>query len=364
MHKRRFACAIFISCLIGSSAGSTSIAGRATGSLIDGGDLGPALPCVQLASLKLPDLRITEAVAVPAATNSPIHASHCRVTGVIGAEIQFGLLLPDTWNGKFLMGGGGGFVGAIDNQARRALDAGYATVGTDTGHRADGTDASWALDNLERQINFGHLAVQRTAEVAKAIVRAYFGSDATRNYFFGCSNGGRQALMEAQRYPDDFDGIVVGAPALDFVALGAQFIKDAQAAFPDPQNATPAFSAETLKSIEQQIVETCDAVDGVKDGVIEDPRRCQVDLESLTGLSAVQHATLEKFYAETRGREGLIYPAQPFGGKGRPTAGGPGSPAPSRRSRREPTACGASSEPSSSSISSSAILPGTTRSTT
>jgi len=318
MHKRRFACAIFISCLIGSSAASTSIAGRATGSLIDRGDLGPSQSCAQLAALRLPDVRITEAVAVAAATNGPIHAAHCRVTGVIGAEIQFRLLLPDTWNGRFLMGGGGGFVGSIDNQAQRTLDAGYATVGTDTGHRADGTDASWALDNLERQINFGHVAVHRTAEVAKAIVRAHFGSDATRNYFFGCSNGGRQALMEAQRYPDDFDGIVVGAPALDFVALGAQFIKDSQAAFPDPQNAAPLFSTETLKSIEQQIVEKCDTLDGVKDGVMEDPRRCQVDLESLTGLSGVQHATLEKLYAETRGSDGLIYPAQPFGGEGAP----------------------------------------------
>jgi feruloyl esterase len=318
MHKRRFACAIFISCVIGSSAASTSIAGRATGSLIDRGDLGPSLSCAQLAALRLPDVRITEAVAVAAATNGPIHAAHCRVTGVIGAEIQFRLLLPDTWNGRFLMGGGGGFVGSIDNQAQRTLDAGYATVGTDTGHRADGTDASWALDNLERQINFGHLAVHRTAEVAKAIVRAHFGSDATRNYFFGCSNGGRQALMEAQRYPDDFDGIVVGAPALDFVALGAQFIKDSQAAFPDPQNTAPLFSTETLKSIEQQIVEKCDTLDGVKDGVMEDPRRCQVDLQSLTGLSGVQHVTLEKLYAETRGSDGLIYPAQPFGGEGAP----------------------------------------------
>src|SRR5206468_4954120 len=101
-------------------------------------------------------------------------------TGVIGSEIQFRLLLPDTWNGKFLMGGGGGFVGSIENQAQGTVNAGFATVGTDTGHRADGTDASWALNNVERQLNYGYLAVHRTAEAAKAIVRAYFGADASR----------------------------------------------------------------------------------------------------------------------------------------------------------------------------------------
>jgi len=269
-------------------------------------------------SLKLPDVKITEAVSVPAATAAPVRAPHCRVTGIVGTEIQFRLLLPDTWNGRFVMGGGGGFVGGIDNQAQRTLDAGYATVGTDTGHHGEGTDASWALDNLERQVNFGYVAVHRTAEVAKAIVRAYFGNDASHNYFVGCSNGGRQALMEAQRYPDDFDGIVVGAPALDFVAIGAQFIKDAQAVFPDIDTPLPLFTPETLASIETQILDRCDAIDGVKDGLMEDPRRCSIDVASLTGVTDVQRTALKKVYAETRGKDGVIYPAQPVGGEGAP----------------------------------------------
>ena len=84
--------------------------------------------------------------------------AHCRVAGVIGTEIKFSLLLPDDWNHKFLMGGGGGFVGSVDNQAQRVVNAGYATVGTDTGHQGGATDASWALNNLERQVNFGYLA--------------------------------------------------------------------------------------------------------------------------------------------------------------------------------------------------------------
>src|SRR5580765_1844180 len=198
--------------------------------------------CAGLTALKLPDDKIAEATAVPAPATGPITVAHCRVAGVIGTEINFSLLLPDEWNHKFLMGGGGGFVGSVDNQAQASVNAGYATAGTDTGHKATATQAAWALNNLERQVNFGYLAVHRTAEVAKAIVRSYYGSNETRAYFSGCSNGGRQALMEAQRYPDDFDGIVAGAPAYDFIGIAAQFIKDIQAAFPDSKVNTPAFT--------------------------------------------------------------------------------------------------------------------------
>jgi feruloyl esterase len=182
--------------------------------------------CAALTNLGLPDVKINEAVAVPATTSGDIRAAHCRVTGVIGTEIRFSLLLPDAWNGNFLMGGGGAFVGTLDNQERASVNGGYATVGTDTGHQGNLLDASWALNNLERQLNFGYLAVHRTAETAKAILRHYYGTIERRSYFSGCSNGGRQGLMEAQRFPDDFDGIIAGAPALDFVGMAAQFIKE------------------------------------------------------------------------------------------------------------------------------------------
>ncbi len=263
----------------------------------------------------LPDVKITESVAVPAASTGVLRAPHCRVTGVIGTEIRFSLLLPDTWNRKFMMGGGGGFVGRIDNQAQASVNAGFATVGTDTGHQGGLTDASWALDHLERQVNFGYLAVHRTAEVAKAIVRSFYGSPAARAYFSGCSNGGRQALMEAQRFPDDFDGIVAGAPAADFVGIAAQFIKDMQAVFPD-QSTSPMFPAETLKSIERQVIEKCDALDGLTDGLMEDPRRCKLDVAALSGLTDVQRTALKRVYAETPGKPGATYPAQPVGGEG------------------------------------------------
>ena len=118
-----------------------------------------------------------------------------------------------------MMGGGGGFVEGIDNQAAASVNSGYATAGTDTGHQGGGVDSAWALNNIERQLNFGHVAIHRVAEVSKAIIRAHYGAAPSRSYFNGCSNGGRQALMEAQRYPDDFDGIVAGAPAYDFTGI-------------------------------------------------------------------------------------------------------------------------------------------------
>jgi Tannase and feruloyl esterase len=285
-------------------------AAQAVGALVpDHGD------CAQLTQLRLPDVKITDAVPVPA-SSSGIKVAHCRVAGLIGTEIRFSLLMPDPWNHKFLMGGGGGFVGSVQNQAQFVVNAGYATAGTDTGHQGGTTDAAWALNNEERRVNFGYLAVHRTAETSKAILRSYYGANETRAYFSGCSNGGRQALMEAQRYPDDFDGIVAGAPAADFTGIGAQFIKDVRAQFPDPKNLTPLLPPDTLRSVASQILDTCDAIDGVKDGVMEDPRRCTVDVSTLTGLSAAQQAALKTIYAPTHAGRETVFPGQPFGGEG------------------------------------------------
>src|SRR2546421_5688636 len=132
--------------------------------------------CSHLVMLKLPDVKVTEATAVAAATTGGVRVAHCRVNGVIGAEIHFTLLLPDEWNHKFMMGGGGGFVGQVQNQAGASVNDGYATVGTDTGHQGGLTEATCALNNLERQLNFGYLGVHRTAEAGKATGRAYHGA--------------------------------------------------------------------------------------------------------------------------------------------------------------------------------------------
>jgi feruloyl esterase len=172
----------------------------------------PCMPCEDLKNKKFSDVTITSAEKVD--EDNP----HCRVLGIIGREIQFELLLPDVWNARFVMGGGGGFVGYIANQARYSIKNGYATSGTDTGHKGNTIDAEWALNNMERQVNYSHLAVHRTAVVSKAIINEYYDSFPDYNYFFGCSNGGAQALKEAQLYAEDFDGIVAGAPAINFTA--------------------------------------------------------------------------------------------------------------------------------------------------
>jgi hypothetical protein len=285
----------------------------------------PPADCAALTALHLPDVKITEAVAVPAPATGTVRVAHCRVNGTVGREIKFTLLLPDQWNRKFVMGGGGGYVQGIDNQALASINAGYATVATDTGHQGTTTEAKWALNNIERQLNFGHLAVHRVAEVSKAVIRHHYSSAPARSYFNGCSNGGRQALMEAQRYPDDFDGIISGAPAYDFTGLAAQFIKDIQAAFPNPQSlSTPLFPSDVLKSIEAQVVAKCDAIDGVTDGLMEDPRRCTVDVANLTGLSDQQQKALAIIYGEKKLPDGsTIYPAQPPGGEGDAGGGWP-----------------------------------------
>jgi feruloyl esterase len=124
--------------------------------------------------------------------------------------------------------------------------------------------------------------------------------------------------MEAIRYPDDFDGIIAGAPALDWTGIAAQFIKDAQAAFPDPHNlTTPLLTPETMKAVGAKILESCDAIDGVQDGVMEDPRRCKVDLNTLP-LTDPQRPALKRIYGPTTVSGDVIHPGQPFGGETEP----------------------------------------------
>jgi tannase/feruloyl esterase len=283
--------------------------------------------CSHLVMLRLPDVKVSSAVSVRASDKGNVRVAHCKVDGVIGTEIHFELLLPDRWNRKLTMGGGGGFGGTVQNAVESSVNSGYATVGTDTGHKGGATDAAWALNNVERQLNFGYLAVHLTAEVAKAIAASYYGSAPARNYFLGCSRGGGQAMMEAQRFPEDFDGVVAGAPAYDWSGIAAQFVRNAQVAFPDGRNlATSPFMPEQLKFVESSILAACDALDGVKDGLMEDPRRCAFNVDSIATCAAdqagpqcltkSQHTVLKALYAPTVNHTGVIYPGQPFGGEG------------------------------------------------
>src|SRR4051812_44609947 len=180
----------------------------------------------ELQKIRLPEVLIESVTPVaPDAQKRSVGVAYVEVKGVIGSHIHFELLLPDAWNGRFVMGGGGGFVGTVQNAARDSVNRGYATAGTDTGHHSEpGYIARWALDDLEAKVNFGYLAVHHTAEVAKALIRSYYQTEATHSYFVGCSRGGGQAMMEAQRYPQDFDGIVAGAPAFNWPGLAATMV--------------------------------------------------------------------------------------------------------------------------------------------
>ena len=146
---------------------------------------------------------------------------------------------------------------------------GYAGASTDTGHHAGGTDASWALGHPEKIADFGYRAIHETTEKAKAIIHAFYGDGPKRSYFSSCSNGGRQALMEAQRFPADYDGIIAGAPANYWTHLLTTAISDSQALLSDPASYIPPAK---IPAIEAATLDACDALDGVKDGVIDNPR--------------------------------------------------------------------------------------------
>lgn len=277
--------------------------------------------CGDLTAISWSGFVLDDVAEIPASATDP---AHCRVRGTIDTEIRFELLLPLPWdwNGRFLMGGGGGYVGSVQNQAlsyggpRSVLTRGFATVGTDTGHRGFGTDASWALNRPDREVNFGHRAVHVTAETAKTIIRLYYGRDIAYSYFAGCSRGGGQGMMSSQRYPDDFDGIVAGAPAHDWTALGALFLQTQQALYPDPADlSTPVITPEAARILQTAILEACDGNDGVQDGFMTDPRACAIDIASIPGLTDDQRRAAEVIYGGAYVGGRLVYPGFPYGGE-------------------------------------------------
>jgi len=262
----------------------------------------------QLRQVRLPDVALESVTAV--SQKDARDKTHVEVKGVIGGNIRFELLLPEAWNGRFVMGGGGGFVGTVQNAARDSVNHGYATVGTDTGHEwQPGYMAGWAQDNVEAQLDFGYLAVHRTAEVAKAFVRAYYGADMAYCYFTGCSRGGGQAMMEAQRYPKDFDGIVAGAPAFNWTGLAATAVAIAKVFYPNPNHLDQTvLTKEALQKLQAGILEQCDAQDGLKDGVIQDPAAVHFDLSKVPGLTDEDRKAIGAIYQGARNDKGLIYP--------------------------------------------------------
>lgn len=291
-----------------------------------------AQDCPGLAKLALPATTIARAESVlagsfqpPTGRAIPNLPAFCRVAGVISpspdSSIQFEVWMPASgWNGRFQGVGNGGFAGSLGyDQMGDAVAHGYTTASTDTGHQAAFNDAAWARAHPEKIADFGYRAIHETAANAKAIIRAFYGDAPAHSYFSSCSDGGREALMEAQRYPDDYDGIIAGAPANYWTHLLANAVWDLQALTGDgyiPSNKLPAIQAAALAA--------CDAMDGVKDGVIENPSRCHFDpatlacagAESDSCLTAAQVTTLKKLYAGGQFSNGKrLFPGYSPGGE-------------------------------------------------
>ena len=206
-----------------------------------------------------------------------------RLTPAAGSDIQVELWLPDAaeWNRKLLGGGNGGFGGNFDmphSEMLPALRRGYAAVGTDMGHETPGLlgpmTARWAYGHPQKLIDWDYRAIHLTNLFAKEMIRAYYGSAPRQSYFQGCSDGGREALMEALRYPADYDGIIAGAPASPWTRTMTEFVANYQAlnGAPDAE-----LTDNDLKLIHDAVLTRCDARDGVKDGIVSNPHACDLN---------------------------------------------------------------------------------------
>lgn len=249
--------------------------------------------------------------------------AHCRIAAVLmpssDSHIEMELWLPaENWNGKFQFVGGGGWAGVISYPAMAsALVDGYATASTDTGHK--GGNALFAIGHPEKLIDFAYRAVHETTLQSKALIAKYYDRAPRLSYWNGCSTGGRQGLMEAQKYPDDFDAIVAGAPANYQTHLHAW---DLSVSVPVLKNPSGALPASTLALLTKAVVEACDAQDGVKDGLLNDPRACRFDPATLLchgdgGDSCLTQAQLEavnRVYAPAKTRAGaVVFPGKESG---------------------------------------------------
>jgi feruloyl esterase len=253
-----------------------------------------AAGCAALAAQQLPNTTITAAEAITGGAFGPPGSGakmtnlppFCRVAGIIAptkeSQILFEVWLPlDKWNGKFSGVGNGGWAGNISYGAlAEQLRRGYATASTNTGHEAAGgvNAARFAFEHPEQLIDFAYRSHHETAVHAKAIVGAFYGKPPERSYFVGCSSGGYEGLMEAQRFPADYDGIVAGAPANNWTRLMAGDFDGVLAVLKDPASNLPP---SALGALYRGVLASCDGADGVTDGVLDDPGRCTFDPATL-----------------------------------------------------------------------------------
>jgi hypothetical protein len=235
----------------------------------------PRKACAEMGRYQNKDLVGIQATEIPAAGNVP---AHCRVTGLLQPEIAFEVSLPARWNSRFYMIGNGGHAGeSLDDpqrasQRNSALEQGFAFAQTNTGHDSrKEPGGSFVMSNPQKAIDYAYRAVHLTAVTAKAITAQYYARKVARSYWSSCSNGGRQGLLEAQRYPEDFDGLVVNAPWVSQTGftMGAIWNQKAMQAAP----LTPG----KLAMLAGKVLEKCDALDGLKDNLIDDPRQCNFD---------------------------------------------------------------------------------------
>lgn len=302
-----------------------------------GHGLTAAASCESLSSMTLPNTSITVAQMVPAggftlAGTGPAAVqlfnrlpAFCRVAATLApsvdSDIKIEVWLPAaSWNGKFQAVGNGGWAGTLSYAAlASALQEGYATASTDTGHT--GGNAAFAIGHPEKVIDFAYRAVHQMAVQSKAIIGTFYGRAPRFWYWTGCSTGGRQGLMEAQRYPEDFDGIIAGAPANNQTQLCAWRLAAEAKVLQEPASVVPRAK---LSLINTAVLAACDALDGVADGLLTDPHQCHFDPGTLlchgadgdNCLTAPQVASVRMGYAPLNRKTGeLIYPGLVPGGE-------------------------------------------------
>jgi hypothetical protein len=261
------------------------------------------LPDIDFSIIEDAPTQVMSAKVVDASDGSP---AFCKIEAYVYPEVGIEIHLPvsNSWNGKLIVAGNGGWAGGINGGACDGnLKRGYACVTTDTGHRGRGDDGLWAFNNLPAQVDFGYRAIHVATLAAKSILNHYYSKDAQRAYFMSCSTGGYQGMVEAQRFPWDFDGIIAGAPDMDEADLTMREVW-AQRSQLDA-NGKPVMDAAALAILHQGALDACDMDDGVKDGLISNPVGCSFDPSKLlckTGetkgcLTAVQVEAAKRIYA-------------------------------------------------------------------
>jgi len=246
--------------------------------------------------------------------------NYCHVEGSILARIGFWLLLPDSWNGRLVMRGGGGYAGQQWQKGRRDTlrDEGYAIAYTDTGHDARTKPlATFAYNDREAEIDYAYRAVHLTLKLARNLIMDYYGRPAEYRYWHGCSTGGRQGLMSAQRFPEDFHGILAAAPVLNFTDTQISGLWASQ------QVKSSALTVDKVRRVGEAIYKACDAIDGLEDGLLRDPRDCNFDItvdfprcedkSDSSCLSTADVQALEAIYAGVQSKGHPYFPGQPFG---------------------------------------------------